>query len=309
MDGGALSWDEKIDLKKAVDTALTNGKGKYLTKGKSGIILKVTVPGSLPFTEVASNRKVRTLIVKVLPLQSMTTSKVQFRGSTESAVHKEFTRQKWLNDACIQKYGFTIFPTPVFFETITYETLASKFSLFRQLLQFWKVVGDGRVGVIYMELVNSRGAVGTMAESRSERAEPLGRRLLIMLAMLGFVHGDFHMGNFFQSGRGFVIGDLGNARQLTRKELEKRDSFLKGRATKKDFIKLLYGLEEPERDFTSQYYHPIPGADDFNQYVLNYQWVRSDDYRLSTKIDDVEIATVKEVRKSLGYSDFTRRKS
>ena len=307
MDGGALSWDETLNLEAAIDDALSQGRGQYVAKGKTGIVLKVSTD-AMPFTDTAKQTRVQTIVVKVVPLHDMLTPKVEFRGTKESSVRKEFKRQKWLDEASIRKYGFSIFPTPIFYKTTTLHDLASKFPFFGKLLDFWEVRKNGRIGVIFMELANSNGKAGTMSESRLKRAEPLGRRLLFMLAMLGYIHGDFHKGNFFQSGRGFVIGDLGEARPLTTLEREKLTAFIHGASSKREIIKLLYGLDEPGRDFTSQYYHPIPGDDTFNGYVRNYQWVRTDDSNLSTAVDDVEFATVKEVRQSLGFSSFTRRK-
>ena len=307
MDGGALSWDETLNLEKEINDALMKGNGQYVAKGKTGIVLKVT-SDTLPFTDTAKRTKVQTIVVKVVPLQNVLTQKVEFSGTKESSVRKEFKRQKWLDEASIRKYGFSIFPTPILYKTTTLHNLASKFPFFGKLLDFWDVRDDGRIGVIFMELANSNGKAGTMADSRLKRADPLGRRLLFMLAMLGYVHGDFHKGNFFQSGRGFVIGDLGEARPLTSLEREKLSAFIHGSSSKNEIIKLLYGLDEPGIDFTSQYYHPIPGNDTFNGYVRNYQWVRTDDRALSTAVDDVEFATVKEVKQSLGYLSFTKRK-
>jgi len=302
MDGGALSWDKAVDLERTIDHLLAVGRGRMIASGSVGVVIQVIAPDRLPFVDVAHRFRVREIVMKVIPLENLVTPGIDLKGVNESEVREEFEKQKWLGNACVRKYGFSIFPTPILYQFTTLYGLASKFPFFGTLLESWRAERDCPVGVIFMEMVNSSGR--TMESSRNHRANPLGRRLLFMLATLGFVHGDFHKGNFFECGKGFIIGDLGEARELTSKE---EGVLTAESSSKRDLINVLYGRHNPMRDFTSQYYHPKRGDSKFNGYVKNYQWVRTDAAQLSTAIDDVEFASVREVKRSLGYRDRTRR--
>ena len=93
---------------------------------------------------------------------------------------------------------------------------------------------------------------------------------------------------------------MGEARPMTEAEIAYLESKLPLREeTKIEIVKFLYGAED---DFTAIYFLPKPNATKLeNEYVYNYQWLRTDKDELTSSVDNVRFASVEDVRKSLGY--------
>jgi hypothetical protein len=309
MDGGTLRWDASLNVNRALVDAMRRGIGKFVAKGSYGIVMKLTAPDKedFPFTDLAEGDKVRTLIVKVIPMTDLKFVNDRLRGTAYADFKKEYNTHKLLDVACKKHYGFSIFPTPIKSAVAPIRALMDAMPFFKQLMYQWGLSNTADVGIIFMETANSKGKSGTLSD-RSPRQMRLCRRLLLMMATLGYVHGDFHDGNFFTSANGFVIGDLGEARPMTPKEIElMRKALPLTKQTKPLALALLYGFGNEGKDFTSTYFEPRPnpkGDEEtrkYNAFAKRYQWVRSEDRHLHVRFDDVDIASLKDVERSLGF--------
>lgn len=168
----------------------------------------------------------------------------------ESEVHKH-------QDICkrsIEKFRCSIAPTILYADTYTEEELIHTFPSIGKMVK-------GTVGLIFMEHIThdlrfkSPTVHHYLQVTKDDSLQPKARRLLIMLAQIGFLHNDFHLNNIVVtkplhgSNPALLLIDFGRTSSIQpseidvfQKKVEAYDAS-KDDALKKEILTFLYHIE------------------------------------------------------------------
>lgn len=139
----------------------------------------------------------------------------------ESEVHKH-------QDICkrsIEKFGCSIAPTILYADVYTKKELKRDFPSIGQLV-------EGTVGLIFMEHIthdlrfNSPTVHDYLKVTTDDSLQPKARRLLVMLAQIGFFHNDFHLDNIvvtkslYGSDLALLLIDFGRTSSIQPSDLD-----------------------------------------------------------------------------------------
>jgi hypothetical protein len=113
----------------------------------------------------------------------------------------------------LKKFSCSIVPTVLHAGVYTYEELMTHFPKIGV-----NVTTLGRIGIIFMEnIANSETISDLIAKDKRSVIEnffPRMRRMLIMLAQLGFLHNDYNLTNWLVSGEALLLIDFGMATRI-----------------------------------------------------------------------------------------------
>ena len=254
-----------------------NGEIDYLSNGRNGLILKLTPPNNTSSSRMENG--INSILIKVVTLDG----DLEYNNVTISRIHiKNFEKevhfhQKISHDS-LDRFGCSIVPTILFAEVYTPEQLIKQFP---NIARQFKTIGQ--IGIIFMEHVkNTQGELAYPLNDYFKQNGtyffrimlPIARRLLIMLAQLGFLHNDFHLGNILFTGNALLIIDFGRATTMTPELYDTFNRELELYERNKNplkIIEILYGRQVPMVDVPEEDVH----------YYLARQWLgqnQMDDY-------------------------------
>ena len=246
-----------------------NGEIDYLSNGKNGIILKLTAPNNT--SSSVMEKGINSILVKVVTLDGdLEYNNVTIRRVTIDNFEKEVHFHKKISDDSLERFGCSIVPTILFAEVYTPEQLMRQFP---NIARQFKTIGQ--IGIIFMEHVkNTQGELAHPLDNYFKQNGtyffsimlPIARRLLIMLAQLGFLHNDFHLGNILFTGNALLIIDFGRATIMSKESLNTFNHELELYEINKNplrIIEMLYGTKVPRSDVPEEDVH----------YYLARQWL------------------------------------
>ena len=264
--GGVLflkSHDIISELRKFATGTIT-----LVNSGKTGVTFKLTAENDFDIHRmvVKDPTSFSSILVKLV---SIGEDREIHGRIIEGVMIEEFQNEVYTHhDICersLENFKCSIAPTLLYADIYKSDDLKRQFPNIGKHLPF-----QGEFGVIFMELILSPygNNAFTLAKYHSyeETKEwalgqfPKARRLLIMLAQLGFLHNDFHLNNIVCSPPALFLIDFGRVTPFYEKEQLER--YLR----EKDYVKLiplLYGKRKAELD-----------TDVEIEYALNYQWLR-----------------------------------
>ena len=121
--------------------------------------------------------------------------------------------QQDIGDASLKKFSCSIVPTVLHAGVYTYEELMTHFPKIGV-----NVTTLGRIGIIFMENIADSETISDLIEKDKqtviENFFPRMRRMLIMLAQLGFLHNDYNLTNWLVSGEALLLIDFGMATRI-----------------------------------------------------------------------------------------------
>jgi len=249
-----------------------NGTIEKLITKEYAVLFQLTAEES---TVLTSNCGVKTIILKVVPIDNSILFEGEKVGSDEE---KEFVNQVSVHEdiikRSIEKWGCSIAPTLLHADIYDTAKLESTFPKIHALFP------GAKVGLIFMEKITKDGGLGRDLDVASY---PRARRLLIMLAEIGFAHNDHNKGNILVSDPligtepALTIIDFGRTSRIPEPEVTKFKDLLqryasKEHALKKDILEFLH---------TSRY-----DSVSFHNYPRAYQWIIRD--KLSKQNKEVD---------------------
>lgn len=276
MKGGVLfSSDPDImpELRR-----FANGTIEKLIIKEYAVLFQLTADES---TVLTSHCGVKTIILKVVPIDNS----ILFEGETVGSDNvKEFVNQVSVHEdiikRSIEKWGCSIAPTLLHADIYDTAKLETTFPKIHALFP------DAKVGIIFMEKITKDGVLGRDLDVASY---PRARRLLIMLAEIGFAHNDHNEGNILVTDPligtepALTIIDFGRTTRIPEPEIIKFKDLLERYEASKE-----PGLKKEILDFlhTSRYLDIS-----FHTYPRAYQWLIRD--KLSRR--DKEVDTIVEI--------------
>lgn len=230
----------------------TNSKIHILSKRRQAVLLVLNAHAS---TILSNQCAITSVILKIVAINETAV----FNGHPiEATPVKEFESEVHKHqDICersIEKFKCSIAPTILYADTYTKEELMH---IFPSIGQYVK----GNVGLIFMEHIKHHRIVehptiyNYLEVIKDDTLQPKARRLLVMLAQIGFLHNDFHLNNivvtepFYGSNPALLLIDFGRTSSIQpsevdvfQKKVEAYDAS-KDDALKKEILTFLYRLE------------------------------------------------------------------
>jgi hypothetical protein len=251
---------------------LSTGKIKFISNGSFGLIFQLTTEESPVFCELNS------ILVKVVSIDSNLEYSIEGESIEIQKIkipdfQKEVHIQQEVCERSIDRFHCSIAPTLLHAEIYTPEELMSQFPNIGS-----QITTKGRVGLIFMEHIKNVKS-GELAQPIGDYYDhppnknytihtlfPISRRLLIMLAQLGFYHNDFHLGNILYGGNACYIIDFGKATPIPEDKLVEFNHdvelYTSDESLKPKIIEFLYGHKLP-----------LKPSDESIDYFLSRQWL------------------------------------
>ena len=249
----------------------TNSKIHILSKRRQAVLLVLNAHAS---TILSNPCAITSVILKIVAINEPAV----FNGHPiEATPVKEFESEVHKHqDICersIEKFKCSIAPTILYADTYKKEELMH---IFPSIGQYVK----GNVGLIFMEHIKHHRIVehptiyNYLEVIKDDTLQPKARRLLVMLAQIGFLHNDFHLNNivvtepFYGSNPALLLIDFGRTSSIQPSEVDvfqtKVEAYdtSKDDALKKEILTFLYRLEY--KDFN---------PDDYPEF---YGWFKGD---------------------------------
>jgi hypothetical protein len=197
---------------------------------------------------------------------------IEIESTSVDEFNKEVKTQEVIRKHSIDHFGCSIIPSILYADVYTQEELMATFPKIKDC-----IVTTGRLGLIFMEhILDPTGTTAVNLESfyHNEPSKyytqqmyfPMARRLLIMLAQLGYLHNDFHTGNILASGATVYIIDVGKATTLTEKEYELFSGYLETYESTGKAVELLTFLHGKSI--------PVIAPKEEEEHFLSAQWLR-----------------------------------
>ena len=121
--------------------------------------------------------------------------------------------QQDIGDASLKQFSCSIVPTVLHAGIYTYDELMAHFPKIAV-----NVTTLGRIGIIFMENIEDSETISDLIKKDKphviEHFFPRMRRMLIMLAQLGFLHNDYNFTNWLVSGEALLLIDFGMATRI-----------------------------------------------------------------------------------------------
>ena len=244
----------------------TNSKIHILSQRPQAVLLELHADSS---TILSNPCAISSVILKIVAINENAVFNGHLIEATpvrefESEVHKH-------QDICkrsIEKFGCSIAPTILHADTYTKEELMHAFPSIGQYVK-------GNVGLIFMEhithdpIFKSPTLYHTLQVEKDDSLQPKARRLLIMLAQIGFFHNDFHLDNIVVtkplhgSSHALLLIDFGRTSSIQPSELDifqkKVDAYnaSKDDTLKRELLTFLYRIEY--KDYNPDHYPKMFG--------------------------------------------------
>ena len=264
--GGVLflkSQDILSELRKFATGTIT-----LVNSGKSGITFKLTAENDFDIHRmvVKDPTQISSILVKLVSIgEDLTISGRTIEGVMIEEFENEVNTHHDICERSLKQFHCSIAPSLLHADIYKSDDLKKQFPNIGKYIPF-----QGDFGLIFMELILSPygNNAFTLKQyySYPETKEwavqefPKARRLLIMLAQLGFLHNDFHLNNIVCSPPALFLIDFGYVTPFS------RHTELKRYLDEKDYVNLiplLYGKRKVELNTEVEI-----------EYALNYQWLR-----------------------------------
>lgn len=230
----------------------TNSKIHILSERPQAVLITLYADAS---TILSNPCAIRSVILKIVAINE----DALFNGHSIQAISvKEFESEVHKHqDICkrsIEKFKCSIAPTILYADTYTKEELMHTFPSIGQYVK-------GTVGLIFMEHITHDPSFKTptvhhyLQVTKDDSLQPKARRLLVMLAQIGFFHNDFHLNNIvvtkplYGSNPALLLIDFGRTSSIQpsevdvfQKKVEAYDAS-KDDDLKKDILTFLYRIE------------------------------------------------------------------
>jgi len=298
------------DIMPELQRFVAEGKIEFVNAGTFGATFKISLPEESP---VLSG--VNTILVKVVSIGKSNTmiynheedgekEEIELHGIDKEEFEREIEVHQTVCESSIHYFGVSIAPTLLHVEIYNKKSL----SIFSKIDEH--IETDGDIGLVFMEFISSSaGPAGTLYDYYEQPKSkdytikhllPTARRLLIMLAQLGFYHNDFHLGNILYNEKYCLLIDFGKATRIQEDILVKFNRDVKEYDTNSDpsskpslqkkILTFLYGKNAP--------IDKVQSSERATAYFLVRQWLISNQKEEYVSIDDaedVEIETYKNV--------------
>ena len=252
------------ELRKFAEGTIT-----LVNSGKSGVTFKLTAENDFDIHRMVVKDPIRspvTILVKLVSIgEDLTIHGRTIKGVMIEEFKNEVDTHHDICERSLKQFHCSIAPTLLHADIYQSEELKKQFPNIGKYLPF-----QGVFGLIFMELILSPYGNNAFSLARyhlySETNEwalgefPKARRLLIMLAQLGFLHNDFHLSNIVCSPPALFLIDFGYVTPFTEKKELKRCLDAMDYV---NLIPLLYGKRKVELNTEVEI-----------EYALNYQWLR-----------------------------------
>jgi len=228
----------------------SNGELEYVANGRYGVILRLSASESTVLRNATC--AIKHLLVKIVAID--TPQAIQGHAIdkiTVSAFEEEVHIHQDVCERSLKQFHCSIAPTILYAEIFTLPELEKLFP------SIHKYIGrDGRIGLIFMEMIEADkddSPAFTVYDYYNIRRNrpyvfsvltPRARRLLIMLAQIGFLHNDFHLRNFLCQETPLVyIIDFGRATRISQEQVTLFNSYVDASDLAK-MIPFLFGTKK-----------------------------------------------------------------
>ena len=216
---GVRFMTETGQAKEFRDVVLHDCDITFMNKGAFGVILKCTIRGESPYVDSRSAKKIDTILLKV-GLISEAKQRVNIRTDEGNDTITTTKQQDFDAEVAIQKELYAKTEYNPICPSIINKFVVSLAEYIRDWhfnsLEFRTYRPDLMVSFIGMELL---GGAEPICESSShgpvfDREAAMGRAKLLQMGLLGYVHGDFHVGNVLLSGENVYMIDFGKTKKF-----------------------------------------------------------------------------------------------
>lgn len=211
----------------------SNGESEYVANGRYGVVLRLSASESTVLRNATC--AIKNLLVKIVAID--TPQEIQghvIDKITVSAFEEEVHIHQDVCERSLEKFHCSIAPTILYADIFTLPELEKLFP------SIHKYIGrEGRIGLIFMEMIKAdkddSPAFTVHDYYNIPRNRPYvftvliprARRLLIMLAQIGFLHNDFHLRNFLCQETPLVyIIDFGRATRISPEQVALFNSYV-----------------------------------------------------------------------------------
>ena len=226
----------------------SNGESEYVANGRYGVVLRLSASESTVLRNATC--AIKNLLVKIVAID--TPQEIQghaIKNITVAAFEEEVHIHQDVCERSLEKFHCSIAPTILYADIFTLPELEKLFP------SIHKYIGrEGRIGLIFMEMIEADDdspafTVHDYYNIPRNRPYvftvliPRARRLLIMLAQIGFLHNDFHLRNFLCQETPLVyIIDFGRATRISQEHVTLFNSYLDASDLSK-MIPFLFGTK------------------------------------------------------------------
>ncbi len=260
-----------------------NGTINYVCSGSFGIVLKADADESIVLSTQTCG--IKSILVKIVSIDKPLTfdNEIETEEGIEKEVikieptsvdefKKEVKLQELIRKKSVKNFHCSIIPSILYADVYTQAELMAIFPKIKN-----SIVTTGKVGLIFMEhILDHTGITARNLGSYYHYEEtkyytqqmyfPMARRLLIMLAQLGYLHNDFHTGNILAVGATVLIIDVGRVTPITPEDYELFTGYFQTYASGGSIVELLTFLHGKRI--------PIIAPEGEEEHYLPAQWLR-----------------------------------
>ena len=242
-----------------------NGDIKFINNGTYGFTFQLKSDISTILTRDGCG--LESILVKLIAIDSplyFAKNKVEVVDVTD--FKNEVSIQEDICARSLEMFHCSIVPTVLHAGVYTHEEFMTHFPKIGE-----NVITQGRIGIIFMENIADSKTIHELFEQDKqnviENLFPRMRRMLIMLAKLGFLHNDYKFTNWLVSGEALFLIDFGMATRI-------KDTFDESDVTSMiSFLSL--NTDELDEKYTG--------------YILELQWLRQEQIDTFTEEIDPDI--------------------
>ena len=263
--GGVLFFQTAVqdimpELQRFADGTVT-----FVNSGGNGYIIELKSDESTVFKSERGG--INSILVKMVSIDGpyrfvQDGEEIENNSSSAESFEQEVHLQDEIRDKSVKRFNGSIIPSILHADIYTQREL----DMFPKIKAMVKM--PGRVGLIFMEHILNTDKL-TAANLASyyfhpptkdytiQKLFPRARRVLIMLAQLGFLSNDFNPGNILVTGNVLLIIDVAKATRIPEEKMAEFQSYL-DRGDASNLLKFLYGnvpyVAETEEDKTDEKY-------------------------------------------------------
>jgi hypothetical protein len=260
MKGGVISFTtEKQDIMPEL-IRYANGDITFEKAGGFGVVFQMTSDVSTILSRNGCG--LQSILIKLISIDKpLQFDKVDVKQVNEDDFEDEVHIHEEICKRSLTRFHCSITPTLLHAEVYTQEEFMRHFPKIGE-----RITTEGRIGAIFMENMSDSETVFHLLQRDKrmviETIFPKARRLLIMLAQLGFLHNDYKLDNLL-SGDSLCIIDFGMATPITQLDVARLDTYLKEFDTEK-IIEFL--------SVDTSHLNQIK----YKGYIQELQWLRQD---------------------------------
>lgn len=210
----------------------SNGESEYVANGRYGVVLRLSASESTVLRNATC--AIKNLLVKIVAID--TPQEIHghsIKNITVASFEEEVHIHQDVCERSLEKFHCSIAPTILYADIFTLPELEKLFPSIHKYID-----REGRIGLIFMEMIeaNPDSPAFTVHDYYNIPRNrpyvftvliPRARRLLIMLAQIGFLHNDFHLGNFLCQETPLVyIIDFGRATRISPEQVALFNSYV-----------------------------------------------------------------------------------